>query len=256
MGVSCTPKCGNCKCGNCPLGAADFSIKDQKEIEMIDKGLKLEDGVWTATYPWVNDHKYLPNNKPFAEKFLIGTEKGLLKNPEHAKVYQEQTQYMLDRQVARKLDRNDLNYDGPVHYITHHEVLKEESSTTPCRIVFNASANYCGHSLNDYWAKAPDLLNNLMGILIKFRKEEVGYIGDIRKMYHTVRITMPDQQTHRFLWRDLNPEKKPEEYMMEVVSFGTNLQLQSFSWLCGKPQAWQQMKSRSKSSNLYVNVYG
>ena len=199
MGVSCTPKCGNCKCGNCPLGAAEFSIKDQKEIEMIDKGLKLEDGVWTTTYPWIKDPKYLPINKPFAERLLVGTEKRLLKNPEHAKVYQEQMQDMLDRQVARKLDRNDLNYDGPVHYITHHEVLKEESTTTPCRIVFNASANYCGHSLNDYWAKGPDLLNNLMGILIKFREEEVGYIGDIRKMYHTVRITIPDQQTHRFL---------------------------------------------------------
>ena len=129
-------------------------------------------------------------------------------------------QDMLDRQVARKLDRNDLNYVGPVHHITHHEVLKAESSTTPWRTVFNASANYCGRSLNGYWEKGPDLLNNLMGILIKFREEDVGYIGDIRKMYHTVRITMPDQQTHRFLWRDLNPEKKPEEYMMEVVSFG------------------------------------
>ena len=31
---------------------------------------------------------------------------------------------------------------------------------------------------------------------------------------------LADQQTHRFLWRDLNPEKKPDEYMVEVVSFG------------------------------------
>ena len=86
------------------------------------------------------------------------------------------------------------------------------------------------HSLNDYWAKGPDVLNNFMGVLIKFREEEVGYIRDIRKMYHTVGTTIPDRQTHRFLWRDLNPEKKPEEYMMEVMSFGdkpaaTNVQL-------------------------------
>ena len=103
--------------------------------------------------------------------------------------------------------------------MSHHEVLKEESSTTPCRIVFNAYENYCGHSLNDYWGKGPDLLKNLKGVLIKFREEELCYIGDIRKMYHTVRITMPDHQTHRFLWRDLNPMEKPEEYMMEVMSF-------------------------------------
>ena len=29
------------------------------------------------------------------------------------------------------------------------------------RIVFNSSANYMGHILNEYWAKCPDLLNNL-----------------------------------------------------------------------------------------------
>ena len=145
---------------------------------MIDKGFKMEDDIWIATYPWVKDPKHLPNNEPFAERLLIGTKKQLLKNPEHAKVYQEQMQYMLDRQVAQKLDRKHLKYDGAGHYITYHEVLKKESSTIPCSIVFHASANYCGHRLNDYWAKGPDLLNNLMGILITFREEEVGYIGN------------------------------------------------------------------------------
>ena len=31
---------------------------------------------------------------------------------------------------------------------------------------------------------------------------------------------LADQQTRRFLWRDLIPEKNPDEYMMEVMSFG------------------------------------
>ena len=74
---------------------SEFSIKYQNEIELIDKGLKLEDGVWTATYPWVKDPKYLPNKQLFAEKLLIGTEKRLFKNPKDGKVYQEQMQDML-----------------------------------------------------------------------------------------------------------------------------------------------------------------
>ena len=96
------------------------------------------------------------------------------------------------------MTKEDLDYDGPVHYISHHEVLKQDSVSTPCRIVFNASANFKSHVLNDYWAKGPDLLGNLLGILIKFRENFVAYIGDVKKMYHTVRLDPADQQIHRF----------------------------------------------------------
>ena len=34
---------------------------------------------------------------------------------------------------------------GRVHYICHHEVIKPDSASTPCRIVFNSSKNYHGH---------------------------------------------------------------------------------------------------------------
>ena len=103
---------------------------------------------------------------------LADTERRLRKNADHARVYDEQIKDMLTRNVARKLSKEELtNYKGPTHYIAHHEVLKPESKSTPVRIVFNSSANYMGHVLNEYWAKGPDLLNNLLGILIRFREK-------------------------------------------------------------------------------------
>ena len=39
-------------------------------------------------------------------------------------------------------------------------------------------------------------------------------------MYHSIYISELDQHTHRFLWRDLNTERSPETYVMQVVSFG------------------------------------
>ena len=62
------------------------------------------------------------------------------------------------RGVAKKLEAEDMKYCGPIHYIRHHEVLKSDSTSTPCRIVFNSSAKYKGHVLNEYWAKGPDLI--------------------------------------------------------------------------------------------------
>ena len=39
-----------------------------------------------------------------------------------------------------------------------------------------------GHMLNDYWAKGPHLLNDLLGVLIRFRENNIAIIGDIKKM--------------------------------------------------------------------------
>ena len=128
---------------------------------------------------------------------------------------------MVDRGVARKLSRKELkDYKGPIHYISHHEVLKPDSKSTPVRIVFNSSANYMGHVLNDYWAKGPDLLNNILAVLIRFRENKVALIRDIKKMYHTVGTKELDQHTHRFLWRDMEKTKEPDTYVIQRVSFG------------------------------------
>ena len=89
-------------------------------------------------------------------------------------------QDMVDRKVARQVSTEELaNYQGPKYYITHHAVMKPSSKSTPCRIVFNSSAKYCDASLNDYLAKGPSLLNSLFGILLRWRQNKIGFIGDI-----------------------------------------------------------------------------
>jgi hypothetical protein len=63
---------------------------------------------------------------------------------------------------ARKLNKKEMQeWKGPVHYIPHHAIVRPEKKSTPVRIVFNSSALFNGHCLNDYWHKGPDLLNNV-----------------------------------------------------------------------------------------------
>ena len=63
--------------------------------------------------------------------------------------------------------------------------------------VLNLSANFTGHVLNDYWGKGhvlndywaqgPDaFMNNLLGVTVRFRENNVGFVGDIRKKYNSV----------------------------------------------------------------------
>ena len=223
LGIQCTPRCGGCKCGKCSLGSNAYTIKEEKELALIEKHLShdAKQKFWTAEYPWIRDPFDLPDNRRAAFGMLISTEKRLSKNEKHAEIYQQQIQDMIDRDVARKLTQEELRkYKGPAHYISHHEVLKPDSKSTPVRIVFNSSANYMGHVLNEYWAKGPDLLNSLLGILIRFRENETAFIGDIKKMYHTARTGVIEQHTHRFLWRDMDVTREPDTYVIQRVSFG------------------------------------
>ena len=128
---------------------------------------------------------------------------------------------MLERGVAMKLSEEDFKaHKGPVKYISHHEVMKKDSISTPCRIVFNASAKYKGICLNDCWAKGPNVMNNMLGVLIRFREGKIALAGDIRKMYHSVHLSETDQHMHRFLWRNLDINAKIETYIFTRVCFG------------------------------------
>ena len=105
-------------------------------------------------------------------------------------------------------------------YIAHHAVVRPEKKTTPIRIVFNSSASFKGHSLNDYWYKGPDLLNNLFGVVLRFRENAVADCGDITKMYFMVSILPDDQHVHRFLWRNVEMEREPVTSLKTVLIFG------------------------------------
>ncbi|XP_068235508.1 uncharacterized protein [Palaemon carinicauda] len=224
LGTYCIPKCGACKCGSCTLGDKSYTIREEKELDMISKGLEynFKEKYWTVNYPWIRDPNELPNNVAVAIARMKSTEKRLTKiGYKYTQLYKNQINDMLSRGVAIKLSWKEMNeYDGPIHYIHHHEVLKENSTSTSVRIVFNSSADYKGHRLNDYWAKGPDLLNDLVGILSKFRQNNVAVIGDISKMYNAVRLKELEQHTHRFIWRDADYSRPPNHHVLAAVGFG------------------------------------
>nr|XP_054774804.1 uncharacterized protein LOC129282978 [Lytechinus pictus] len=206
----------DCQCQ--PIG---MTKADKEEYDLIERSCVKEGNQLQVSYPWKRDPNKLPDNRWLAEKMLEATERRLLKNPDHAKAYQEQMTQLVEMGFARKLSDNEVSgYSGPVHYIGHHAVVRPEKKSTPVRIVFNSSASYQGNSLNEYWHKGPDMLNSLFGVLMKFCDHSVAVSGDISKMYHRVKVPVLDQHVHRYLWRDLEVERKPDVYIKLVVTFG------------------------------------
>ncbi len=184
-----------------------MSLQEQRELKMIEESCKLAGRRWIMNYPWKKNPEHLANNYPQVLKKLESTERRLNKVPEHAKKYDAQMKEMEDRKFARKLTKEEIvEWNKPVHYVSHHAVVRPEKKSTPVRIVFNSSAAFKGHCLNDYWHKGPDLLNNLFGVILRFRENAVAVAGDIAKMYHMVSIPPTDQHIHRFLWRNLETD--------------------------------------------------
>jgi len=118
---------------------------EEREQHQIEEGLTHKGDHWEAQYPWIRNPNDLPDNRCAALAMLKSTEKRLSTNKMHAETYNSQIQDMVDRNVARKLSNDELqSHQGPVFYLSHHEVIKPESESTPCRIVFNSSATYQG----------------------------------------------------------------------------------------------------------------
>ena len=212
MGVSVSP---------CTCKATEMSLQERAEMKMIEESCQLQGDMWIMQYPWKRDPSCLPNNYVQVLKKLESTEQRLMKQPDHANSYNAQIKEMEEMKFSRKLTEEEKKeWKGPVHYVAHHAVVRPEKKTTPIRIVFNSSASFKGHSLNDYWYKGPDLLNNLFGVVLRFRENAIAVCGDITKMYHMVAIPPVDQHVHRFLWRNFETEREPDTYVKTVLTFG------------------------------------
>ena len=105
-------------------------------------------------------------------------------------------------------------------YLPMHAVMKDSSSTTKLRVVFDASARTSScFSLNDTLLVGPTLYPNITDILMRFRTFPVAISGDISKMYHASDLSPSDRDSHCFVWRT-DTTSQPLDYRMMRVTFG------------------------------------
>ncbi|XP_075247132.1 uncharacterized protein LOC142340443 [Convolutriloba macropyga] len=105
-------------------------------------------------------------------------------------------------------------------YLPHHCVIKDASSTTKVRVVFDASARSTGGvSLNDRLLVENQLQKDLFGILFRFRFHQVALFADIAKMYRQVQLDDEDKDFHRVLWKNPN-DTEVKRYRMTRVTYG------------------------------------
>lgn len=68
------------------------------------------------------------------------------------------------------------------------------------RCVFDSSATFEGVSLISELLSGPQLTKSLLGVLVRFRKERIGIMTDIQKMFYSFTVRDDHRNYLSFLW--------------------------------------------------------
>ena len=132
--------------------------------------------------------------------------------------YKETVREYISLEHAQKIP--DGQVGSPVWYLPHHPVVHPQKPDKG-RVVFDCAARFRNTSLNDQLLQGPDLTNSLVGVLLRFRQEQIGISADIETMFHQVRVSPQDTHALSFLWWPGSDfSKKPEDHQMLVHLFG------------------------------------
>ncbi|KRZ97647.1 hypothetical protein T08_3806 [Trichinella sp. T8] len=192
---------------------------DSKASQLFEKTVYFDGERYEVQLPWSNEESKLPNNYKQALDRLIQTERSLRRNLTKTQLYENGMKEYLENGFVEEV--NDLKgRPGITWYLPHHTVLREDKSSTKCRIVFDGSAQFHNDSLNRQLDPGPPLQNDLVKILLRFRRFRVGLQADISKMFLQIELHEKDRDVTRFLWRELGSQKAPRIFRFRRVCFG------------------------------------
>ena len=77
--------------------------------------------------------------------------------------------------------------DGQVWYLPHHGIY-HPSKPNKIKVVLDCSVEYKVRCLNKELLPGPDLANQLINVLLRFRKETIAFMTDIEKMYFEIHV--------------------------------------------------------------------
>ena len=174
--------------------------------------------------------------------------------PKYNAIFQEQ----LKRGIIEKIGNTTDGTNTLVHYIPHHAVIREQRATTKVRIVFDASAKSkkSNPSLNDCLYRGPVMLQNLVGLLLRFRISRVAIVGDIEKAFLQIGLLEPDRDVVRFIWlkdpTKLSTQNNLQIYRFARVPFG----VVSSPFLLGATISYHlQQEGSDFAKNILHNIY-
>lgn len=178
-----------------------------------------EDGRFSVQLPLRQDTSKLGDSKQMALKRFYAVEKKLLNNPG---LRLEYVKFMQEYQDLGHMTEVFADDGKHFNYLPHHCVVKESSTSTRVRVVFDASAKTdSGISLNDLLMIGPTIQSELLSIMLRFRKHRYVLTADCAKMYRQVNVHSEQRYLQAIFWRSHSDEQL-KTYVLNTVTYGTS----------------------------------
>ncbi|XP_058828191.1 uncharacterized protein LOC131688061 [Topomyia yanbarensis] len=200
---------------------SNYSIDEQNCEQLYAANVARDsEGRYVVRFPrHPNFEEMLGESKAAAQRRFESLERRLYHDDQLQKEYSK----FLHEYIALGHMRLAPSHDKFVSnqcFLPHHPVVKEASTTTKLRVVFDGSAKTSsGHSLNDALLVGPVVQDDLLSIILRFRTSPVALVADIEKMYRQVKLNTVDTPFQRILWRFCRQEPI-QTYELLTVTYG------------------------------------
>ncbi|KXJ08305.1 putative RNA-directed DNA polymerase from transposon BS [Exaiptasia diaphana] len=152
------------------LTTKPMSIEDKRAMNIVEETLHKDGNHYKMGLLWKEPKPQLPYNRPLAEARINHLKHRLQNNPQlHAKYKAVMDDY-LKKGYAVLSTEEAAKISGKTWYLPHHPV-SNPNKPGKIRVVFDAAAKYGGTSLNDNLLQGPCFINDLTGVLLRFREE-------------------------------------------------------------------------------------
>ncbi|XP_044014005.1 uncharacterized protein LOC122856397 [Aphidius gifuensis] len=161
----------------------------------------------------------LGNSYGSAHKCLQRTLRRLARDHTYKLLYDQFMKEYEDLNHMREIPENKL-VNNQHYYLPHHGVIREQSTTTKLRVVFNGSSKTTsGKSINDIMLPGPNLLLNIVDVLTWIRQYPYLFSTDITKMFRQIEVHEDDWDLQRILWVD--SQNNEHHYHLTTITYGT-----------------------------------
>ncbi|KAF4514229.1 UNVERIFIED_CONTAM: hypothetical protein B566_EDAN019507, partial [Ephemera danica] len=201
-----------------------LSAYENYAIQHFNENVKREPGKrFCVALPLISPPSSLGNSYPLALSRLYSVERKMKKDKIYCARYHEFMADYLRRGHMEQVPDEETKQRVNVYFLPYHGVVKEGSSTTKLRVVFDATARPPnGKSLNDILPNTFIEQESLVAILLRFRLFKVSISADIARMFRQIDLEPKQCNLQRILWR-FNSNEEPQQYRLRTVTFGMSV---------------------------------